>query len=181
MKKSTNNKDHPKLSKAEEKAKQHLISVGLYGRSVSIISNAFRLTSVIRNFSEKYLFKEFNLSFSGFTVMWVMWVWGDLETAKLAKNAGIAKSTLTGILKTLEKHGYCQRIPHSNDARKVVVHITSAGEKLMEKLFPKFHEPKFHEIEDLVVSELTDEEFETTIDSFRTMLNTMEKIKNRSV
>ena len=173
MKKSTNNKDHPKLSKAEEKAKQHLISVGLYGRSVSIISNAFRLTSVIRNFSEKYLFKEFNLSFSGFTVMWVMWVWGDLETAKLAKNAGIAKSTLTGILKTLEKHGYCQRIPHSNDARKVVVHITSAGEKLMEKLFPKFHE-----IEDLAVSELTDEEFETTIDSFRTMLNTMENFTN---
>jgi DNA-binding MarR family transcriptional regulator len=173
MKKSTNNKDHPKLSKAEEKAKQHLISVGLYGRSVSIISNAFRLTSVIRNFSEKYLFKEFNLSFSGFTVMWVMWVWGDLETAKLAKNAGIAKSTLTGILKTLEKHGYCQRIPHSDDARKVVVHITSAGEKLMEKLFPKFHE-----IEDLAVSELTDEEFETTIDSFRTMLNTMENFTN---
>ena len=45
MKKSTNNKSHPKLSKAEEKAKQHLISVGLYGRSVSIVSNAFRFTS----------------------------------------------------------------------------------------------------------------------------------------
>ena len=171
--KNFNNKAQPKPSKAEAKAKEHLISVGLYGRSVSIISNAFRLTSMIRNFSEKNLFKEFNLSFSGFVVMWVMWVWGDLETAKLAKNAGIAKSTLTGILITLEKHGYCQRVPHSDDARRVVVHITPAGEELMEKLFPKFHE-----IEDLAVSELTDEEFETTIDSFRTMLNTMENFIN---
>ena len=167
------NSPHPQLSDAEERAKQHLVSVGLYGRSVSIISNAFRLTSIIKNYSEKQVFKEFNLSFSGFTVMWVIWVWGDLETAKLAKNAGIAKSTLTGILITLEKHGYCQRVPHSEDARRVVVHITPAGEELMEKLFPKFHE-----IEDLAVSELTDEEFETTIDSFRTMLNTMENFIN---
>jgi len=147
-----------------------------YERSVSVILIITRLTSIIKNYSEKNLFKEFNLSFSGFVVMRLIWVWGDLETAKLAKNAGIAKSTLSGILITLEKHGYCQRVPHSDDARKVVVHITSAGEKLMEKLFPKFHE-----IEDLAVSELTDEEFETTIDSFRTMLNTMEKIRNRSV
>ena len=147
----------------------------IYGQSVPIISNAFRLTSIIKNYSEKQVFKEFNLSFSGFVVMWVIWVWGDLETAKLAKNAGIAKSTLTGILKTLEKHGYCKRLPHSSDARRIVVHITDAGEDLMEKIFPKFHE-----IEDIAVSGLTDKEFETTIDSFRTMLNTMEDIRNRS-
>ena len=47
------NKAHPKATSAEEKAKQHLISVGLYGRSVSIISNAFRLTSIIRSYAEK--------------------------------------------------------------------------------------------------------------------------------
>jgi DNA-binding MarR family transcriptional regulator len=169
------NSPHPQLSDAEERAKQHLVSVGLYGRSVSIISNAFRLTSIIKNYSEKQVFKEFNLSFSGFTVMWVIWVWGDQETAKLAKNAGIAKSTLTGILKTLEKHGYCKRIPHSSDARRVVVHITKAGEELMEKIFPKFHE-----IEDMAVSDLTSDEFEATIDSLRTMLSTMEKFAYRN-
>ena len=146
-----------------------------YERSVSVILIIARLSSIIKNYSEKNLFKEFNLSFSEFIVMRSIWVWGDLEAAILAKNAGIAKSTLTGILKTLEKYGYCQRSPCLDDAKKVVVHITPAGEALMEKLFPKFHE-----IEDLAVSELTDEEFETTIDSFRTMLNTMEDIRNRS-
>ena len=175
MRKSTNNKGHPKLSKAEEKAKQHLISVGLYGRSVSIVSNAFRFTSIFRNFSENQVLKEFNLSFSGFVVMWVLWVWGDLETATLAKNAGIAKSTLTGILTTLEKHGYCRKEPHSDDGRRVVVHITQAGENLMEEVFPKFHE-----IENLAVSELTGDDFETTKDSLRTMLGTMEKLTKKS-
>ena len=147
----------------------------IYGRSVSVIPIIIRLTSIIKNYSEKQVFKEFNLSFSGFTVMRVIWVWGDLETAKLAKNAGIAKSTLTGILKTLEKHGYCKRIPHSSDARRVVVHITKAGEELMEKIFPKFHE-----IEDMAVSDLTSDEFEATIDSLRTMLSTMEKFVYRN-
>ncbi len=174
MTENINSKAHTKPTKAEERAKQHLISVGLYGRSVSIISNAFRLTTLIRNFSEKNLFKEFNLSFSGFTVMWVIWVWGDLETAKLAKSAGIAKSTLTGILITLEKHGYCQRVSHSSDARRVVVQITEVGEKLMEKIFPRFHE-----IEDIAVSDLTSDEFETTIDSLRKMLHTMEEFTNK--
>ena len=147
----------------------------IYDRSVSVISIAFRLTSVIKNYSEKHVFKEFNLSFSGFVVMWFIWVWGDLETAKLAKNAGIAKSTLTGILITLEKHGYCQRITHSNDARRVIVHITNAGEDLMEKIFPKFHE-----IEDMAVSDLTGDEFETTIDSLRIMFSTMDEFTNRN-
>ena len=168
------NKSHPKATRAEEKAKQHLISVGLYGRSVSIISNALRLTSIIRSYAEKHVFKEFNLSFSGFVVMWVLWVWGDLETAKLAKNSGIAKSTLTGILITLEKHGYCQRLAHPNDARRVVVHINKSGEELMEKVFSKYHK-----IEDVAVSDLTSDEFETTIDSLRTMLHTMEEFTNK--
>lgn len=165
------NKTHSKASIAEEKAKQHLISVGLYGRSVSIISNSFRLTSIIKSYTENHVLKQFNLSFSGFTVLWVMWVWGDLETAKLAKNAGIAKSTLTGILKTLEKYGYCIRVPHSKDARRVVVHITKTGEDLMGEVFPKFRE-----IEDNAVSNLTSDEFETSIDSLRTMLHTMEEL-----
>ena len=81
---------------------------------------------------------------------------------------------MTGILITLEKHGYCQRLAHPNDTRRVVVHITKAGEDLMEEVFPKFHE-----IEDIAVSDLTSDEFETTIDSLRTMLHTMEEFTNK--
>jgi len=57
------NKAHPKATSAEEKAKQHLISVGLYGRSVSIISNAFRLTSIIRSYAEKMFLRNLTYPF----------------------------------------------------------------------------------------------------------------------
>jgi len=44
----------------------------------------------------------------------------------------------------------------------------------MEKVFSKYHK-----IEDFAVSELTSDEFETTIDSLRTMLHTMEEFTNK--
>ena len=81
---------------------------------------------------------------------------------------------MTGILITLEKHGFCQRLAHPNDARRVVVQINKAGEELMEKVFSKYHE-----IEDVAVSDLTSDEFETTIDSLRTMLHTMEEFTSK--
>ena len=56
------NKSHPKATSAEEKAKQHLISVGLYGRSVSIISNAFRLTSIYQELMQKIMYSR-NLTY----------------------------------------------------------------------------------------------------------------------
>ena len=71
----------------------------------------------------------------------------------------------------IEKYGYCVRVPHSKDARRVVVHITKTGEDLMGEVFPKFRE-----IEDNAVSNLTSDEFETSIDSLRTMLHTMEEL-----
>ena len=45
----------------------------------------------------------------------------------------------------------------------------------MEEVFPKFHE-----IENLAVSELTGDDFETTKDSLRAMLGTMEKLTKKS-
>jgi hypothetical protein len=44
----------------------------------------------------------------------------------------------------------------------------------MEKVFSKYHK-----IEDVAVSDLTSDEFETTIDSLRIMLHTMEEFTNK--
>ena len=77
------NKTHSKASIAEEKAKQHLISVGLYGRSVSIISNSFRLTSIIKSYAENHVLKQFNLSFWFYSYVGYVGLgrFGDCETS----------------------------------------------------------------------------------------------------
>jgi|ETNmetMinimDraft_8_1059916.scaffolds.fasta_scaffold07070_1 DNA-binding MarR family transcriptional regulator len=153
-------------------AKKHLLSVGLYGESVSIISNAMRLTTVIRNHTEKYVLKKVGLSYSGFITMWILWVWGDMLTTKLAESSGLANSTITGLLKTLEKRNYCQRIPYSEDGRKIVVHLTNEGRKMMEEIFPSYHK-----IEDLAVFNLSKKELKATKDGLRNILHTMEELE----
>ena len=52
---------------------------------------------------------DVGLSFTAFTVMWVLWVWGELESRELAVDAGITKGTLTGVVGTLERRGLVAR------------------------------------------------------------------------
>jgi DNA-binding MarR family transcriptional regulator len=45
----------------------------------------------------------------------------------VVKQSGRAKSTITGIVKTLEKHGYIYRQPSEQDARSVDIGLTEKG------------------------------------------------------
>jgi DNA-binding MarR family transcriptional regulator len=102
----------------ELEIKKHLLSVSLYGESISIISNALRLSTVIRSHAEKHALKEVGLSYTGFMVMWILWVWGDMLTTKLAESSGVANSTITGLLKTLEKEDIVRECRMQKTAEK---------------------------------------------------------------
>ena len=55
------------------------------------VSNIFRVADAVRNHTERTLPGEFNPSFPGFTVLWVLWVWGPKESHALAlAEAGIS-------------------------------------------------------------------------------------------
>ena len=45
------------------------------------------------------------LSFTAFTVMWVLWMWGEMESRAAGRRAGVTKGTLTGVVGTLERRG----------------------------------------------------------------------------
>ena len=62
-----------------------------------------------------------------------------IETRHVAEEAGISKPTLTGVLRTLESRGLLRRRTHPDDARRVLVHLTPRGARLMGQLFPKFN------------------------------------------
>ena len=51
--------------------------------------------------------------------MWVLWVWGEMETRELAIDAGITKATLTGVVGTLERRELVVRRRSSPDGRLV--------------------------------------------------------------
>ena len=75
---------------AELAITKYLLSVGLYGEPILIISNTFCLSAIIRNHTEKHVLKEVSLSYTGFMIMWILWVWGDMLTTKIAESLGAA-------------------------------------------------------------------------------------------
>lgn len=109
------------------------------------VSNIYRAANAVRNRMEKELLGPAGLSWGGFTILFVLWVWGDRDTGDLAEDCGVAKGTLSGMIATLERQGLVSRNKHPLDGRKVVVHLEAGGEMLIETLFPTFnaYEAKF--------------------------------------
>ena len=104
------------------------------------ISNIYRAAAAVRRRAERGLLKEYGLSWGGFTILWVLWIWGEMETANLARECDLAKGTLTGMLTTLEKRDLVERQRSPTDGRRVLVNATAVGAEMIESLFPRFNE-----------------------------------------
>lgn len=107
--------------------------------SLQAISNIYRAAAAVRRRAERDVLADANLSWGGFTILWVLWVWGEMETARLAAECDLAKGTLTGMVSTLEKQGLVGRERVEADRRRVTVALTPDGLTLIEELFPRFN------------------------------------------
>jgi DNA-binding MarR family transcriptional regulator len=103
------------------------------------VSNIYRAANAVRNRMEREILAPAGLSWGGFTILFVLWVWGDRETGELAEDSGLAKGTLSGMLRTLERANLVSRSKHSEDGRKVMVKLEHAGLDKIEGVFPKFN------------------------------------------
>jgi MarR family transcriptional regulator, organic hydroperoxide resistance regulator len=107
--------------------------------AMAAVSNIYRAANVIRNQVERTVLAGEDLSWAAFTVLFVLWIWGDQQTRHLAEEAGVTKGTLTGVLKTLEKRGLARRRAHHDDSRLVLVSLEPKGLGVIERLFPAFN------------------------------------------
>ena len=153
----------------ERQARERVEALGIDVDAYVTVSNILRVANAVRNYTERNLLSEFKLSFSGFTVLWVLWVWGPKESHALASESGISKSTLTGVVKTLERLGLAIRTPHTGDGRRVFVQATDRGISTMRRIFPRFDE-----IEAIVTRALSPQEKESLTRTLRVMLHAME-------
>jgi DNA-binding MarR family transcriptional regulator len=127
------------VSQAERDIRARLDDHDLDFTAMSAVSNIYRAGSGVRNHMERELLAQYDLSWVAFTVLWVLWIWGDQETGHVAAEAGITKGTLTGVIKTLQARRLIRRLPHRDDRRRVSIGISKAGERLIERLFPEFN------------------------------------------
>lgn len=95
------------------------------------------------------MLRSADLTWTAFVVLWVVWIWDEMETRHVAEEAGISKGTLTGVAKTLEGRGLMERGPHDTDGRLVVLRLTDKGRELMDELFPQFNAEEAFVVEGL--------------------------------
>lgn len=124
---------------AEREVRARLADHDLEFDSNMAISNIYRAAAAVRGEAEREVLAEYQLSWGGLTILWVLWVWGDMPTSRLADECGLAKGTLTGMLTTLEKRDLVARHRVAEDKRKVMVRLTKVGDNTISELFPKFN------------------------------------------
>lgn len=103
------------------------------------VANIYRAANAIRNHLEHSVLRAADLTWTGFIVLWVIWIWDGMESRHVASEAGISKGTLTGVVKTLTARGLVLRTVHPEDGRLVLLSVSPKGARLMEQLFPAYN------------------------------------------
>lgn len=156
---------------AELDVEERIGELGIDITAMAAVSNIFRVATTIRNHMERTVLAEPDLSFTAFTVLWVLWIWGEQEARHVAEESGISRGTLTGVVTTLERRNLVRRRPHPADKRSVLVATTDAGQALMTELFPSFNNE-----EAKVSADLSEGRKEQLADALRTILRTVERL-----
>jgi DNA-binding MarR family transcriptional regulator len=132
--------DRGELLPAERKVLERLGHLPLDFRAMAAVSNLFRASVAVRRKMEAEVLAPDRLSWTAFVVLWVLWVWGELESRDLAAAVGISRPTATGVVTTLEGRRLVRRRRGAGDGRLVVVSLTPSGRRTIERLFPRFNQ-----------------------------------------
>lgn len=163
------------LLPAERMVLERLGHMPLDFRAMWAVSNLFRASAAIRRHMESKVLSGDRLSWTSFVALWVLWVWGEMESRDLAAAVGISRPTSTGIVTTLERRGWVRRRRSAEDGRMVRVSLTAAGERKIAALFPRFNEE-----ERVVTSSLSPNEQDALASSLRAMLRAVERAPGTS-
>lgn len=130
---------HHTLQETEQAIQRRLGDVPLRHDAMMAVSNIYRAAAAVRQHFEGSVLRGADLTWTAFVVLWVVWIWDEMETRHVAEEAGISKGTLTGVVKTLEGRGLIERGSHATDGRLVLLRLTDKGRELMRGLFPAFN------------------------------------------
>jgi len=158
------------LTAKERAISERLAPMTLDMGAMAAVSNIYRAAGSIRNHFERSVLAPHELTWTGWVVLWVVWIWDDIEARHVAAEAGISKGTLTGVASTLERRGLLTRRTHPDDARRVLISLTAAGRRLMVELFPLFNAQ-----EALVVAPLNAREVQVLTGALRKMIMGLER------
>ncbi|WP_374199278.1 MarR family winged helix-turn-helix transcriptional regulator [Streptomyces sp. ISL-44] len=160
---------HRSIAETEKAVREKLGGFRLQREQMEAVANIHRAAAAVRQHLENSVLRPAELTWTGFVVLWVLWIWGETESRHVAEESGITKGTLTGVARTLETRGLVVRAIHPEDGRRALLSLTAEGEALMERLFPAFNDE-----EAFVVSRLSPEECLRLADGLRAIVAQLE-------
>jgi len=160
------------LAATEKAMAAHIGKLDLDFPAASAVSNVYRAANAVRNHLTNTVLREHDLSWTGFVVLWVVWIFDGLETRHAAQSAAISKGTLTGVARTLESRGWLQRHGDPADKRQVHLSLMPAGVALMEELYPKFNAAEAR-----VIARIEAASLPSFTEQLRTMVSTVEEME----
>ena len=131
--------DRHTLAETEKAMSAHVSELPLNYPAAAAVSSLYRAANAVRVYLTNSVLREHGLTWTGFVVLWVVWIWDGVETRHAAENAAISKATLTGVVKTLEARGLLTRRVSNTDRRLVNLELTPTGAALMKDLYPVFN------------------------------------------
>lgn len=63
----------------------------------------------------------------------------EVTPSDLAERVGVTRATMTGLLDTLARDGWIERIQHNEDRRRVVVRLTQDGLEHLGRMLPGYY------------------------------------------
>jgi MarR family 2-MHQ and catechol resistance regulon transcriptional repressor len=89
--------------------------------------------------------KQYGLSPSEFTTLEVLYTKGKIPLQQIGEKILITSGSITYNIDKLEKKGLLKRVPCQEDRRVIYAEITTAGNELFDRIFPK-HAATIHSL-----------------------------------
>jgi MarR family transcriptional regulator, organic hydroperoxide resistance regulator len=131
--------DQHTLEETERATRERVGTLALDFPAAHAISSLYRAANAARGHLTNTVLRPHDLTWTGFLVLWLLWIWGSMETRHVAESVGISKATLTGVTKTLVSRGLVDRVPSDLDRRLVELRLSPEGRRLMVELYPEFN------------------------------------------
>lgn len=120
----------------------------------------FNIGRVMRRVYEHYESRlaPYNLTTPQYMVFTALWIQNGITIGDLGQRVALDGSTVTGILDRMEKNGYVERRPNSEDRRSALVFLTEKARIIGPQIIPFADEldasiRQGHTAQDMVVFE----------------------------
>jgi DNA-binding MarR family transcriptional regulator len=161
--------DHHTLAEVERATRERVQHLPLDFTASHALLSLYRAANAVRGRLTNSVLRPNDLTWTGFLVLWTLWIWDSMETREIAESVGISKGTLTGVAKTLLARDLIERIPSVEDRRLVSLKLTPQGVQLMESIYPEFNKT-----ESAIVGNVAGHDLETMTDALRTLVESSE-------